>query len=127
MKQKKPPKWLRRYAEKAADALGLHEYDLTFTGLGGEEPNSYADSDARYLRAEIALHAEVCRQETAEGRLTVVHELLHVAHAEQDTLTERVLAAYVPKRQRKEMRGMLVDANERYTERLARALAEVIR
>lgn len=124
------PRWLKRYVEYARDALGLTAWEIT--PLVEEPPNPdnpEADANAAaspdYLFAHLRFRPALVRKETVIAKVTVLHELLHVAFAFSDWGVERALEM-VPGKQRGTARECYLMPYEQCVVRLSRALYEVL-
>lgn len=123
------PEWLTDMVQDARRLLGVgDDWQVSVNVVripGGDAANDAACTpDAVYLNADLDFAPDLQPSETT--RAIVLHEVLHIAHAELDALAS-VICEGLPKSERLRMRDLYDDANERTLQRISRAMARHIR
>lgn len=123
------PEWLTDLVQDARRLLGVgDDWSITVRvdRLPGGSPDNDAacEPDAVYLNADLTFAPDVQPGETAQ--MLVLHEVLHVAHAELDELVA-VICAGLPKNEQIRMRDLYDDGVERMLQRISRAMVRHIR
>ena len=134
MSKKKPtkiPKWLKQYRKKVKTALGLDAWEVNFT-VDHLDPNDDAqvlgtcNANPGYLSAEVVFHLPHVLEPTVDAKVTVIHELLHVALARTKRVTQNWRDDGIKKPFDKIFSYHYEDAEEETVTRLSRALRPLI-
>lgn len=128
MSKSKPPKWMREHVDHCTRAFGLEKWRIELHPVDtiDDEPTTTARVYLRtpYLIADILVRVDADPE--YNGYIALTHEMLHIAIAQQDHAVKQ-MSTCLPKRERKTMHAVYVDAQEQDVERMARALTPLIR
>ena len=125
-----PPKWLCEFTHRCVDALGLDKWDLYLImrdRVENEEGctlDGKADSNPTYMFANVYFPYGI--EETNYGYGVVLHELMHVALAQQDNAVQRIIEL-VPAELQDHANELWRHGNEHDIEMVSRSLATVLR
>jgi hypothetical protein len=116
------PDWVRNMAEIMVDWLNIGHYETTVRMATFDDPGMKGRSEINYrmIMAKIEIGSELSNDD--DGRTTVAHEFLHIAHTPLYAAVDR-LVELLPKDQRTHGRELLSDADEPTVELMARGLA----
>lgn len=127
---KKPPKWLRCYVRKGIEALGLQVWAVAVKLSDQPSPNDpEADanccSNVQYLIATLTFRPSVVAKPTVSAKELVLHELLHLADAHLDRVTD-LLIDTLPEENRNLAFNLVTDQRESRVTRLSRMLVALV-
>lgn len=123
------PAWLVEEVQDARRLLGVGD-DWHITVQVVDHPNRDENNDAccrpdvTYLNATMEFARDLVQDE--HGRFVVLHEMLHITHAEIDQVVETALAGLV-EGERGRMRELYEAVVERSLQRMSRAMVRHIR
>lgn len=123
------PAWLIEELQDARQLLGVgDEWHIVATVVdhpnGDENNDGMCCPDATYLNARMEFSRDLAQD--ANGRFVVLHEMLHVTHAEVDQVVDTALGG-LSEGERGRMRELYEAAVERSLQRMSRAMARHIR
>ena len=89
---------------------------------GNDDADGWCAPDYTYLNAKIEFSYELDNYDTAKRRAIAIHEMMHVALAEVQTVGEQMLWA-MGKKDRRRYQAAFDGAIERYIQQTSRAIA----
>jgi hypothetical protein len=119
------PEWMRDALEGSLYLFGGFndwkiEVRVTDDPGGDRDWQGACGTNTRYRNATIELHRDL--KDDDEGRTTVVHEALELAHAQLHQVVYRIIDESVPEATRPLANALYNDARERFIEHTARGV-----
>lgn len=118
-----PDRWLIKWGKRCIQALGLQEWDVTFSmerQVDGDDRLGKAFIQYPYEVADILIRDNM--KDDRAGRTLVMHELLHPTNQHKEIAVKKILQMIPDEQQREVATQMWVDAKEVDIVHLSRAL-----
>lgn len=92
------PEWAADAIKTYATALNLNHWriEAVVEQCIDDDPDTMAQCEQFNGQTRAVIHLRSDMEDTQEWRITILHEMLHVAHAHVDAMLQRVIFPHLP-------------------------------